>query len=250
MVMNIKRLGAGAWLLGPLAICFSSVLLVAHVTARPISVAGVVLFAAGVMAAYILDYWMDHPARHTFLVLATAGLATVVGIEATLWLPGWKIALAAGLGIMSLAYRRWKKWPLAKTIMVAGAWTTASVAFPVQWPAQELLFTPFNVALFALFASNAMLCDLKDGTADSRTGVRSAVVLWGPPATTAIAAGLALVGVFAALAAQRHGLAGAGLVLCLLAAFPRLVCKPVLGPALVDAALTLPAVFILTGLAK
>jgi 4-hydroxybenzoate polyprenyltransferase len=248
MATTIKRIGGGAWLLGPIAICFSSVLLVIHATARPITMAGVVLFAAGVIAAYTLDHWTDYPARHSFLLPGVVGVAMLAGLGATFWLPGWKIVLALMLGIMSVAYRRWKKWPLAKTLLVAGAWTIASVAFPIKWHAHELLSAPLNIALFTTFAANALLCDLKDGIADSRAGVGSAVVLWGQPVATALAAGLALTGMLAALAAHRQGLAGAGLALGLLAAFPRWVSRPVLGPALVDAALTLPAVFILAGL--
>ncbi len=249
MAIIIKRIGGGTWLLGPLAICFSSILLVIHATARPITVAGVVLFAAGVIAAYSLDHWTDNPARRSFLLPAVASMAMLAGLWAAFWLPGWKIGLAFLLGVASLGYRRWKKWPLVKTILVAGAWTIASVAFPIEWHAHELLSAPLNIALFATFASNALLCDLKDGAADTRAGVRSAVVLWGQPATTTLAAGLAVAGVMAALAAHRPGLAGAGVALSLLAAFPRWVSRPVLGPALADAALTLPAVFILAGLA-
>jgi hypothetical protein len=249
MAITLKRIGSGAWLAGPVAICFSSILLVIHATAQPITIAGVVLFAAGVVAAYTLDYWTDHPVRHSFLLPALASAALLAGLGATFWLPGWKIVLAFLLGVVSLAYRRWKKWPLVKTLMVAGAWTIASVAFPVEWHAPELLSVPLNIALFATFASNALLCDLKDGAADAHAGVRSAVVLWGQLTTTVIAAVLALTGMFAALAAHRLGLAGAGLALGLLAAFPRWVSQPVLGPALVDAALALPAVFILARLA-
>jgi 4-hydroxybenzoate polyprenyltransferase len=245
----LNRIGNGAWLLGPLAICLSSILLVVHSTARPVTTAGAVLFVSGVMAAYSFDYWMDNPARRSVLLPAIAGLATLAGLTAAVWLPDWKIALALALGVVSLAYRKWKKWPLVKTVLVAGAWTTASLAFPIAWNAHELRSIPFNLALFATFASNALLCDLKDGAADSRAGVRSAVVLWGQPATTMLAAMLALIGAFAALAAHRPGLVCAGVALCLLSACPRWVSRPVLGPALVDCALLLPAVFILSGLA-
>jgi 4-hydroxybenzoate polyprenyltransferase len=138
---------------------------------------------------------------------------------------------------------------LGKTILVASAWTAASVGFPVEWDARDLLLSPFGGALFALFAADALLCDLKDGSADARTGVRSAVVLWGQPVTTILAGGLALTGLAAALAVGRLGLAGAGLALAVLAMCPKLVTRPVLGPALVDGALVLPAVLILAGLA-
>ena len=249
MKQRFEKLGSGVWLLGPLAVCFSMVLLVAHAAGRPLSPAGVTLFVAGVIAAYAFDFWADHPAQHFNAVLWLAGFATMAGLMAACWLPLWKVALAAALGLAGLTYRRWKKWPLGKTFLIAGAWTAASIGFPVEWDARDLLLSPFGGALFALFAADALLCDLKDGSADARTGVRSAVVLWGQPVTTILAGGLALTGLAAALAVGRLGLAGAGLALAVLAMCPKLVTRPVLGPALVDGALVLPAVLILAGLA-
>jgi len=245
MTTAIKQIGHHTWLLGPLAICFSSILVVAHATMHPFAIAGVVLFFAGVIAAYTLDHWMDHPDQRSRFLGVTTGLAIFIGLGAALWLPGWKIAVALALGVISLAYRRCKQWPLVKTFLVAGAWTTASMAFPVDWNTREIAPAALIIALFATFAANALLCDLKDGVADTRTGVRSAMVLWGEPAATALAAALAMTGVLAALAAHRLGLAGAGLMLCALTIFPRWISRPILGPALADSALVLPAVFIL-----
>jgi len=248
--MELKCLPDGGWLLGPLAVCGSTVLLVAHATARPVSAAGVVLFAAGVVAAYALDHWVDlPPARRSPLFLYITGLAALTGLMACLWLPGWKIALATALGVVGLSYRSWKKWPLVKTLLIAGAWTAAGVGLPIAWDTRDLFFASFGGALFALFAADALLCDFKDGAADARAGVRTAVVLWGRRTAAIVAAGLAMGGVIAALAAGRPGLAAAGLMLAGLAAFPNLISRPVLGPALVDGALVLPAVLILAGLA-
>jgi 4-hydroxybenzoate polyprenyltransferase len=249
MAMVITKIGRSVWLVGPLAICFSSILLVAHATGRPITLAGVVLFFMGVIVAYSVDHWIDHPMERTRFLPTIASLAILAGLATTLWLPIWKIGLALALGCASLAYRQCKQWPLGKTLLVAGAWTAASVAFPVDWNSPERPSPPLILALFATFAANALLCDLKDVVADNCAGVRSAVVLWGQPATIALAAGFALAGALAALAVHRYGLAGAGVALCFLSAFPQWVGKPVLGPALVDCALVLPAVFILAGLA-
>ncbi len=249
MKEELEEFCAAVWLLGPLAVCCSTVVLVVHATGRPLSPAGVVLFAAGVVAAYALDFWADHPTRRGDAALTLAAVASLAGGVAAWWLPGWKIALAAVLGVGGLTYRRWKKWPLGKTVLVAGGWTAASVGFPVLGNASDLLFPPFGAALFALFAANALLCDLKDGEADARAGVRSAVVLWGPPVAARGAAALAFAGVLAARAVGRPGLAAAGLALTALAVFPNTLAHPRLGPALADGALALPAVLILAGLA-
>ncbi len=234
-------------LLGPLAVCLSTVVLIGHVTGRPWSPAGIVLFAAGVIAVYALDFWADQPAPRPRAMLLLVAAASLVTAAASLALPIWKIALAAGLGLIGLVYRQVKKWPLAKTLLVAGGWTAASVCYPVVWEAQDLLHAPLGGALLALFAANALLCDLKDERRDAGAGVRTAPVLWGRRVTTRLAGVLAIGGMVVALLAHRVGLAGAGLALAALAMAPQTVAQPVLGPALADAALTLPALLILAG---
>jgi 4-hydroxybenzoate polyprenyltransferase len=248
MQERIHQLGAGIWLLGPLAVCFSSICLVAHATGRTVSPPGATLFAAGVIAAYALDYWADHREQYLPRVLGLAVLATVAGLSTVYWLPFWKIVLAGVLGIFGLSYRRWKKLPLGKTILIAGSWTTASLCFPVQGITLKVLLSPLGGVLAALFAAAAILCDMKDSEADARAGVGSAVVLWGCPTAIGLAVLLAGAGFLSALAIGRLGLAGAGLALALLAAFPQTLSRPVLGPALVDGALTLPVVIILARL--
>ncbi len=243
-------MGNGAWLYGPLIVCASTILFSAHATARPVSWAGVILFVCGVVTTYALDRWVDFPVlERPWELLAMAAIFTTIGLGASAWLPLWKIALAGLLGLVGLGYRRLKKWPLGKTVLVAGAWTVAGIGFPVAWDARDLFFAPYGGAFLAVFAAGALLCDLKDGPADASAGVRTAVVLWGPRIAAMVAGALALGGVLASLAVGRRGLAVAGLALLALAASPRLVSRPLLGPVLVDCALSLPAVLILTGLA-
>lgn len=246
----LQPLGEGAWLLGPLAVFASTALLVIHATHRPISPAGIVLFGTGVVAAYALDHWADKPAtQRPHGLLWLAGVAATIGASVACSLPVWKILLAAGLGLIGLAYRSLKKWPLCKTLVVAGTWTIAGVSFPINWQGQDLLLAPLGGALLAVFAAGALLCDFKDHTADAQSGVRTAVVLWGPTVASVVAVGLAICGVAAALTTGHRGLAAAGLALAALASSPKLVSRPVLGPTLVDGALALPAVLILAGLA-
>jgi hypothetical protein len=250
MKSALPSLGEGAWLLGPLAVCGSTILLVVHATSLPFSPAGAGLFCDGVIAAYALDHWADAPVtQRSSALLWLAALAAASGALAACSLPSWKFCLAAGLGLVGLSYRQLKKWPMSKTVLVAGTWTVAGVSFPVEWSVHHLFLIPFGGALLALFAAGALLCDFKDGAADSQAGVRTLVVLGGPGVAAGVAGLLALGGVLAALSAGRPGLVAAGLALAALAASPRLVSRPVLGPALVDGALTLPAVLILLGLA-
>jgi 4-hydroxybenzoate polyprenyltransferase len=248
MTMRLEQLGRLGWLGGPLAVCFSTVLLATHATHRPISLAGAGLFACGVSAAYALDYWLDQAEKQrSRAVLLLVSFSMAGAFFTALELPGWKIALAAGLGLIGLYYRSLKKWPMVKTILVTGAWTAAAMGLPVAGNWRDLLLQPFGLPLLALFAANSLLCDLKDAPADARAEIKTAVVLWGGRATALLAAVLAVVGVAAAVATQRYGLAGAGVALAALAAFPQMAARPVLGPALADGALILPAVFILTG---
>ncbi|HTB62502.1 MAG TPA: hypothetical protein VK737_02845 [Opitutales bacterium] len=244
----LEKMGRGAWLGGPLAVCFSTVLLVAHATHEPISWPGIALFAFGVSAAYALDYWLDQPVpQHSRMIFFLILISMTGGAIAALNLPMWKIVLGMGLGFIGLAYRSLKKWPMVKTVLVAGAWTAAAIILPVDGSLRDSLLQPFWLPLFALFAANSLLCDLKDGPADKRAGVKTAVVLWGCRVTAVLAALLAIAGLAIASAARRYGLAGTGAALIILAGFPRLAARPVLGPALADGALIIPALFICTG---
>ena len=236
------------WLPGPLAMCFSTILVAAKATGLPVSVPGATLFTAGVVVAYTWDRWADCPIgpRPRWCLIA-AIVASVVGLSVTAWLPVEKIGLAVGLGLLGLGYRRLKKFPLLKTGLIALAWAAAGVGFPLEglppWPISFLL----AATLFAVFAAGALLCDFKDIAADAQGGVPTAPVLWGRAAASALAAGLAVAGGLAAIVMGRPGLVCTGMVLAGLAAFPGTVSRPVLGPLLVDGALALPAVFILTG---
>jgi len=237
------------WLPGPLAMCFSTILVVAKATGLPVSIPGATLFTAGVVTAYTWDRWVDCPASpRPVWCLLSAGCATLVGLAAALWLPLTTVGVAMALGVVGLAYRSLKKIPLAKTMLIALAWAVAGLGFSVATTPPLAAGLEIGAALFAVFAAGALLCDFKDIEADARGGVGTAQVLWGPVAAACLAAVLALLGVMVAAMLHRPGLACAGVVLAGLSLFPRLVSRPVLGPLLVDGALALPAVFILSGL--
>jgi hypothetical protein len=236
------------WLGGPLAMGVSTVLVVSRATAWPLSPAGVTLFLAGVMTAYTFDRWIEcAPGRRPAWTLVAAIAGALVGLGAATALPAAKVGLAVALGVVGLGYRELKKLPLLKTAIIAVAWPVAAVSFSLAPGAPLERTAPVALALTALFAAGALLCDFKDIAADARAGVRTAPVLWGAGATAAVAAGLALLGVALALGMGRHGLVCAGLALAGLAMCPRVVSRPLLGPILVDGALALPAVLILTG---
>jgi 4-hydroxybenzoate polyprenyltransferase len=228
--------------------CLSTILVTIKATGLPVSVPGATLFTAGVVTAYTWDRWADCPEgpRPVWCLIASV-VAAIVGLAITPWLSPEKIALAVGLGLLGLGYRRLKKFPLLKTGLIALAWAGAGVGFPVQpLPPSDIAFR-LGVALFAVFAAGALLCDFKDVLADARSGVRTAQVLWGRAAAASLAAALAVAGVAVALLLNRPGLVCSGLVLAGLSCFPQICSRPVLGPLLVDGALALPAVFILSG---
>jgi len=150
--------------------------------------------------------------------------------------------------VVGLGYRSLKKIPLAKTLLIALAWAVAGVGFSVAPSPPLALGLEIRAALFAVFAAGALLCDFKDIEADAQGGIGTAQVLWGPVVAAGLAAVLAMLGVVVSAALHRPGLACAGIVLAGLSLFPRVVSRPVLGPLLVDGALALPAVFILSGL--
>jgi 4-hydroxybenzoate polyprenyltransferase len=228
----------------------STILVAVKATGLPLSIPGATLFMAGVVTAYTWDRWADCPVgpRPTWCLVASV-VAAMVGLVIAAWLPLEKIAIAVGLGLLGLGYRRLKKFPLLKTGLIALAWAAAGVGFPVEpLPSLEISLR-LGAVLFAMFAAGALLCDFKDVADDARGGVRTAQVLWGRAVAAGLAAALAVAGVALALTMNRPGLVCSGLVLAGLSFFPQIVSRPVLGPLLVDGALALPAVFILSGLA-
>jgi 4-hydroxybenzoate polyprenyltransferase len=229
--------------------CLAMILVVARAAGQPVSVSAAAFFAAGVTVAYTFDRWADPPGqeRPTWC-LVVAMIAAMIGFWAALSLPLVKWIAAAILGLLGVSYRGLKRFPLLKNVLVALAWTVAALCFSVAvWPPLKV-GAPLGAAIFAVFAAGALLCDFKDVAADTRRGVQTAPVLWGPARAAWVAAGLAALGALAGGMVGRPGLICTGLALAVLAAFPAVISRPVLGPALIDGMLALPAILILTGL--
>ena len=223
-------------------------------TGEPLSTAGLVLFLAGVGAAYSLDRLLDRPVcgypqwlrlslAAAFVISASAGLVAVV------WLPIKTVAAVIIFAVASLLYRHLKSYPTAKTILVAVVWTWAGAALPINrphWAAWDWWSLSVSWPLVLLLSAGCILCDLKDAETDRRLGVRSLPVLLGMSGAILIASALALLGAALAWSEGRMGLFYSGALLLAVTQFRPLLSRPAIGPLLVDAILSLPGLLILT----
>lgn len=236
----------------PVALGWSIPLAVQRATGQPLLLPGQLFLLLGIAAAYSLDRLLDAPedgegTRLGPLLMAAFAGSAALGTAMALLLPRRNLALVLLLVASALAYRRWKRFPFAKTLGVPLAWTWASLVlpFPAQsWFGWRALLTPVAPTLFLLFAAGCLLCDLKDEGADARAGVRSFPVMFGARWTMAAAMVLAVGAMGRAWSAHRPGLAASGAALFILGLFPQLTARGVLGALAVDAALALPGLFI------
>jgi len=242
------------WL--PIAVGWSLALLAAHTTGQPLSFSGTVLLMAGIGAAYSLDRLLDPPGEFplptplTRILLVGATCFTAAGLVAAWLAPGRLLPVALGCGIISLAYPRLKRLPMAKTIAVAFVWTWAALVLPLGGEASPgwiLGFVEVAPILFLLFASACLLCDLKDVTADRSSAVPSLPARLGIPATCVTAVLLALAATVLAVLEQRWGLILTGVALSVAAAFPRFLARPYAGPITIDALFLIPGILIASG---
>ncbi|WP_243303415.1 UbiA family prenyltransferase [Geothrix oryzisoli] len=240
----------------PVALGGSIPTVVQRATGRALFLPGLAFLLLGIAAAYSLDRLLDGPAGAEGapfrpLLAVGFGLSALLGVGLIPRLPPQSVALVLLLGASALGYRRWKRFPFAKALGVPLAWTWAGLTLPFQpqsWFGWRALLEPVALTLFLLLAAGCLLCDLKDEAPDGQSGIRSFPVMFGARWTAIVAAVLAAGAVLRAGSAHRPGLAASGAALILLACFPRLTARGVLGALAVDAALTLPGLLIWTHL--
>jgi 4-hydroxybenzoate polyprenyltransferase len=212
-----------------------------------------VLFLAGIASAYSLDRLLDRPAdgypRWLWLALAATFMTSALaGLLAIVYLPIQTIAAVIVFAAASLLYRRLKRYPMAKTILVAMVWTWAGAALPISshhWAAWDWWSLSVSWPLVLLLSAGCILCDLKDAEADRRLGVRSLPVVLGMSGAIVIASALALSGAALAWTEGRMGLFYSGALLLAVTQFRPVLSRPAIGPLLVDAILSLPGFLIL-----
>jgi hypothetical protein len=238
----------------PLLLGWSLTIVVHRATGRAADPFGLALFLCGIVAVYSLDRVLDasHGEDASWLrpVLWVSGIAASLACGWLLFqLPLRSAVLAPVMAVTALAYPALKRPPFSKTLVVAVVWTWAAIALPFHdqsWFGWRWILLPVSIPLLLLMASGCLLCDLSDIRSDRAARVLTAPVLLGGAMTARIAVGLAALGAVCALGVHRPGLAVGGLGLAALGLFPSLLARDTIGPLIVDVALTLPGVLIVT----
>lgn len=236
----------------PVALGWSVALVIQHATGVPIAPAGIGLYLLCICAAYSLDRLLDntgknHPTWLTAALWAALGLSTFVGLFLAPQLSIQSLSAVAVFAVVTLLYRKAKRFPFLKTALVAVVWIWAGVAFTFAnpgWFAWRFWTLGASVPLVMLVAAGCILCDFKDLKFDDDGGVRSLPVMFGLRKTILVTSALLLLAALIAYREGRMGLVVSGAALIVLAQFPALLSLESVGPLLVDLALTLPGVLI------
>lgn len=235
----------------PVALGWSIAQVVHRATGIPLYSNGLILFLAGIWAAYSLDRLTDEPTRQSrFLKIAlVSGLVAAVALCAfsAAHLSLKTLSAVAVFSFLALLYRRLKKFPLLKTFIVALVWVWAGAALSVktdEWFGGDWWTMSAAIPLFLLIAAGCILCDLKDVEADKKQNVRSLPVLFGVRRTVLIVMVLAGIAAVIAASQNRPGLLISSLTLIVFAQYPSILAVEDVGPLLVDFILTLPGILI------
>jgi len=231
----------------PIALGWSIALVIQRATGSPISSSGILLYLLGICAAYSFDRLMDHSGlEHSIWLTGALWIgflfSTTLGFFLALGLSIQTISALMVFSVITLFYRKAKKFPFLKTVLVAVVWTWAGVALPFAdqgfWTLQA------SVPLIMLIAAGCILCDFKDLKFDDDGGVRSLPVMFGLRKTILFTSAILLAAALVSFQEGRMGLVISSLSLMLLAQFPAVLSLESIGPLLVDVALTIPGMLI------
>lgn len=236
----------------PIALGWSIALVIQRATGLPFSPAGIQLYLLVICAAYSFDRLMDHTGKeHAAWLTATlwAGFlfSTALGLFLAFFLSIQTISALLVFSVITLFYRKAKRFPFLKTVLVAVVWTWAGVALPFanhEWFAWQFWTLDASLPLVMLIAAGCILCDFKDLKFDHEGGVRSLPVMFGLRKTILFTSMILFVAAFVAFQEGRMGIVVSSVALMFLARFPSLLSLEAIGPLLVDCALTIPGVLI------
>lgn len=236
----------------PVALGWSIALVIHQATGLPIVPSGMYLYLLTILAAYSLDRWLDRSdeIRSSWLTnVLFAGflISAVLGAFIALQLSVKTISVMVLFSIITILYRKVKKIPFLKAVLVAVVWAWAGVAVPFQnqnWFAWQFWTMPPSLPLVILIAAGVILCDFKDLKLDGSNGIQSLPVMFGPRNTILFTTVLLLIAAGISYGQGRMGLVYSSAALIGLAQFPFILSLDAVGPLLVDAALTLPGLLI------
>lgn len=236
----------------PVTLGWSIALVIHRASGSPISLSGIELYLMAIWAAYSLDRLLDpagklRPFWLKVLLLVGCIVPTVVGASLVVALPPETISALMIFFCITLVYRRIKKIPFFKIVLVSIVWIWAGVALPFQnhnWFAWQFWTMQTSLPLVLLIAAGVILCDFKDLKSDGEDGVRSLPVMIGLRNSILFTSVLLLITALISFEQGRIGLMISSLMLIGLAQFPFILSMDIIGPLLVDTALALPGFMI------
>ena len=236
----------------PVALGWSIALVIQRATSLPILPSGIHLYLLAIWAAYSLDRLLDGPkeARPFWLTgFLWFGfiVATIFGVILAVQLSFKTISVIVLFSMITILYTRVKKIPFLKMLLVAIVWCWAGVALPFSnphWFAWQFWTIQASLPLVMLIVAGVILCDFKDFKSDGESGVRTLPVMFGLHNTILSTSILLLTTALIAYEQGRIGLMISSITLIGLAQFPGILSLDVIGPLLVDAALTIPGLMI------
>ena len=235
----------------PVALGWSVAQVVQRATGEPLYTDGLMLFLSGIWAAYSLDRIADSAPNQPLFLRFALWFGLVVSIILCAFSASFvsvkTLSAVAVFSFLAILYRRLKKYPLLKTLIVAIVWVWASVALTIannEWFSWSWWTMNATLPLILLIAAGCILCDFKDLEADKRHDVKSVPVMFGVRKTVLIVTILAGAAAAVAFSQHRPGLLISSLVLILFAQYPSILAVEDVGPLLVDFTLSLPGILI------
>ena len=236
----------------PIMLGWSIAMVIHKATGSPILFSGITLYLLGIWAAYSFDRLLDDPKRSRPGWLKAALLmgfvvSTGLGVVLALQFSLQTLSVLVVFSVITLSYRKTKRFPFLKTLLVAITWTWAGVALPFSnsnWFAWQFWTMRTSLPLVLLIAAGCILCDLKDLKFDNADGVRSMPAVLGLRNTLFVTSAVLLVAALLSFEEGRMGLVASSVTLLFLARFPALLSLEAIGPLLVDVALTIPGLLI------
>lgn len=236
----------------PVALGWSIALVVHRATGLHIFASGFYLYLLTIFAAYNLDRIIDNDDAKRPLWLQVSLISgflasTVAGLLIAFQLSIQTFSALFVFFLITIFYRRAKKFPLVKGILVAIVWVWAGVALPFvnkEWFAWQFWTMHISIPIVILMTCGVVLCDFKDIKSDRLNNIQSLPVMWGVRKTTLIISALLLISAVISYNEDRMGLVVSSITLLGLAQFPRFLSLDAIGPLVIDAALSLPGLLI------
>lgn len=236
----------------PVILGWSIILVIQQATSYPIIASGKYLYLLGICAAYSLDRLLDNSNSTNSLwlkgVLSLGFIfSSFLGFILALQLSIKTFSVIIIFSLASIFYRKTKKYPLMKTLLVSIIWGWASVALPFannNWFAWQFWTLKVSLPLVMFISAGCILCDFKDIATDNSKNIKSLPVILGIKKALWVTSLILLLTATISFYQGRVGILFSCLLLILVAQFPALISQESIGPLIVDLILAIPGLLI------